>query len=488
MTERGSRPARTPRGSRPLILVIDDDASVTASLGLLLKQAGYEHVAAATPGEALERIDDPRIELVLQDMNFSRRTTGEEGLQLLGAIRAARPELPVILITAWGSIGLAVEGMKAGATDFITKPWKNDQILHSLRAVLGIAAAGAESRGRRTATGADPASARTTPLPTREELDERYDFQGVIGRDPGLLAILDLAGRISDTDASVLITGESGTGKEALADAIHRNSRRVGRPFVKVNLAGIPPALFESEMFGHVRGAYTDAHRDREGRFAQADGGTIFLDEVGELEAGCQAKLLRVLQDRTFEPVGDSRTRTIDIRVLAATNRDLSVAIASGHFREDLYYRLNLITIRMPRLAERRGDIPLLAAHFLARAAAAHGRVGARFGDGAVEWLTSRPWPGNIRQLRHLIERTLLVSPEDRIEARHFEATRDEPAAAGGARLLPAVGSMTIDEIEKAMIQKSLEHHAGNISRVAESLGLSRPALYRRLEKYGITA
>jgi two-component system, NtrC family, response regulator len=455
-----------------MILVIDDDFSVTASLGLLLKQAGHEHLSAASPGEALQKLENPDIELVLQDMNFSRRTSGEEGLELLKAIRAARPDLPVILITAWGSISLAVEGMKAGAADFITKPWKNEQILSSVETILGLAATGHTSPGKR--------------VPSREELDERWDFQGIIGRDPKLLEILNLIGRVAPTDASILITGESGTGKELLADAIHRNSRRAAGPFVKVNLAGIPAGLFETEMFGHVRGAYTDAHRDREGRFATANRGTIFLDEIGDLDAGCQVKLLRVLQDRTYEVVGESRPRTVDVRIVSATNRDLTRAMAAGNFREDLYYRLNLITIHLPSLEERRDDVPLLAGHFLAQASAAHGRPGMTLTEPARLWLRNRPWPGNIRQLRHLIERTVLVSTEERLDIHHFRETLKDAPARAETGALPPVGAMTMDEIERAMILKSLEHHGGNIRRAAESLGMSRPALYRRIEKYGI--
>jgi two-component system NtrC family response regulator len=456
-----------------MILVIDDDYSVTASLALLLKQAGYESRTVASPDEALALLEVEPVRLVLQDMNFSRRTTGEEGLELLARIRARHPDVPVILITAWGSISLAVSGMKAGAADFITKPWTNEQILHSVGAVLGLAAAG-------RAESADGEAL------TRERLDERWDFEGIVGRDPKLLAVLDRIGRVAPTDASVLLTGESGTGKEVLADALHRNSRRARGPFVKVNLGGIPAGLFESEMFGHVRGAFTDAHKDRAGRFALADGGTIFLDEIGELDAGCQVKLLRVLQDRTFEALGDSRPRRIDVRVVAATNRNLEEAIAEGRFREDLYYRLNLVPVRVPALGERRGDIPLLAAHFLAQAAAAYDRPDAVLDPGAVDWLQKQPWPGNVRQLRHVVERTVLLSSAPRIEARHIEAVLGQSTGRDAGDPLPPVGTMTMDQIEEAMIRKSLDHHAGNISRAAESLGLSRPAFYRRLEKYGI--
>jgi two-component system NtrC family response regulator len=456
-----------------MILVIDDDYSVTASLALLLKQAGHESRTAASPDEAMALLDREPVRLVLQDMNFSRRTTGEEGLDLLARIRERHPDMPVILITAWGSIALAVAGMKAGAADFITKPWTNEQILHSLGAVLGLAAV-----ARSDAAGGAAL--------TREQLDERWDFEGIVGRDPKLLAVLDLIGRVAPTDASVLLTGDSGSGKEMLADALHRNSRRARGPFVKVNLGGIPPGLFESEMFGHVRGAFTDAHRDRVGRFTTADGGTIFLDEIGELDPGCQVKLLRVLQDRTFEALGDSRPRRIDVRVVAATNRNLEEAIAEGRFREDLYYRLNLVPARVPSLDERRGDIPLLAAHFLAQAAAAYDRPDAAFDPGAVDWLQRQPWPGNVRQLRHVVERTVLLSSTPRIEARHIEAVLGQSGGRDAADPLPPVGAMTMDQIEEAMIRKSLDHHGGNISRAAESLGLSRPAFYRRLEKYGI--
>ncbi|HEX9187638.1 MAG TPA: sigma-54 dependent transcriptional regulator, partial [Vicinamibacteria bacterium] len=309
-----------------MILVVDDDASVTASLGLLLRQAGYAVRTAAGPAEALAVAEAPS--LVLQDMNFSRHTSGEEGLALLRELKDRWPALPVVLMTAWGSIPLAVEGMKAGAADFVTKPWTNAQLLQSVRTALGLAAA------RPAAAGA---------APSRDELDTRCDFGELAGEDPRLLAALEVVARIAPTDASVLVTGESGTGKELVAEAIHRNSRRRDGPFVKVNLGGIATSLFESEMFGHVKGAFTDARADRQGRFALAEGGTIFLDEIGEVEPSAQVKLLRVLQDRTYEVLGSSASRTVDVRVVSATNRDLDEMVARGQFREDLLYRLNLI-------------------------------------------------------------------------------------------------------------------------------------------------
>ncbi len=454
------------------ILIIDDDDSVTASLSLLLKQAGYRSVAAAAPEDAVAQLERHPITLVLQDMNFSRATTGEEGLALLRRIKALRPELPVVLITAWGSIELAVAGMKAGAADFVTKPWNNQHLLQAIETALGLAAtrAGAEAGGR----------------PTRSDLDERYDLADVIGEDPRFLEVLELACRVSATDASVLITGDSGTGKEVVAAAIHRNSRRRDGPFVKVNLSAIPTSLFESEMFGHVRGAFTDAVRDREGRFAAADGGTILLDEIGDLDLRSQVKLLRVLQDRTFEILGSSRARRIEVRVISSTNRDLQAAVARGEFREDLFYRINLISLRLPPLAERRGDIALLARRFLAALAVKHDRPPATLSAGALAWLQRREWPGNVRQLMHLIERTLLLSATAQLEAGDFERVARMEGPETEEDGLPAVGGMTLTELERAMIVKSLAYHGGNLSRVAESLGMSRAALYRRLEKYGI--
>ena len=455
-----------------MILIVDDDRSVTASLALLLKQAGLPSTAAASPEEALDVLRRQPCQLIIQDMNFSRQTSGKEGLALLQSIKAATPSIPVILITAWGSIPLAVEGMKAGAYDFVTKPWTNQQMLQTVQTALGLAAApppGDES------------------APSREDLDARYDFGDLVGRDPRMLRILQLVGRVAATDASVLITGESGTGKELVAEAVHRNSRRAARSFVKVNLGGIPSTLFESEMFGHVRGAFTDARADRKGRFELAHGGTIFLDEIGDLDAPSQVKMLRVLQDRTFEVLGSSHRREVDVRVVSATNRVLTDLVARGEFREDLLYRINLIAIHLPPLRERPEDIPILASRFLHTAAQVYRRDPLTLGAAAERWLRAQPWPGNIRQLRQAVERAVLVSSGDRLDVHDFVETVDAPPRDAAGDSLPAVGSMTMDEIERAMIVKSLRHHGGNISRVAESLGLSRAALYRRFEKYEIT-
>jgi DNA-binding NtrC family response regulator len=458
-----------------MILVVDDDASVTASLALVLRQAGYAARAAASPAEALAAVEAEAPSLVLQDMNFSRRTSGEEGLALLRAIRARRPAVPVVLMTAWGSIPLAVEGMKAGASDFVTKPWTNAQLLQSVRTAIGLAAAGG-------------AAAPPGEAPSREELDERCDLGALVGEDGRFLSALEVVARVAPTDASVLVTGESGTGKELVAEALHRNSRRRGGPFVKVNLGGIPATLFESEMFGHVRGAFTDARADRKGRFELSHGGTILLDEIGETEPASQVKLLRVLQDRTYEALGSSTPRTVDVRVVSATNRDLGEMVRRGQFREDLLYRLNLITVHLPALRERPGDVPLLARRFASTFAQAYGRESLALSPAALRWLQAQPWPGNVRQLRQWIERAALVSRRDVLEPSDLEASGAMEGKGAPADALPPVGSMTLDELERAMIVKSLKHHAGNLTKVAESLGMSRPALYRRLEKYGIQA
>jgi two-component system, NtrC family, response regulator len=453
------------------ILIIDDDASITASLALLLKQHGYGTVSAHEPMEALAVLRRERPRLVIQDMNFSRQTTGQEGLELLERIRNEEPSLPVVLMTAWGSIQLAVEGMKRGAADFVTKPWANATVIQSVETALKLADAQAPR-----------------PDLTRAELDERHDFSNIIGSDPKITRILELIGRVAPTEASVLITGESGTGKELVAEAVHRNSKRRSGAFVKVNLGGISSTLFESEMFGHVRGAFTDARQDRRGRFELADGGTIFLDEIGELDPSSQVKLLRVLQDRTFEVLGSSRPRTVDVRVVAATNRALHEMVQSGAFREDLLYRLNLINIHLPPLRDRRRDIPRLANHFLRLAAEAYRSEVESISARAMEWLRSQSWPGNIRQLRQTIDRAVLIRGGRELDVDDFFAVRDAASAEPRDVALPEAGTITLDELEKRMIVKCMKHYDGNVSRVAEALGVSRAALYRRFEKYEIEA
>ena len=454
------------------VLLIDDDPSVVSSLELLLKQEGFRSRGAADPEEALALLREQPFQLVLLDMNFSRRTSGEEGLSVLARLKALHPDLPVILMTAWGSIQLAVEGMKAGASDFITKPWSNDQLLRTVKTTLGLADACAGADGNQ------PVS-RTT-------LDARYDFSGLVGEDRVFLRMLDIAGRISPTDASVLITGESGTGKELVAEAIHRNSGRAPGSFVKVNLGGISHALFESEMFGHVRGAFTDAKQAREGRFGRADGGTIFLDEIGDLDADCQVKLLRVLQDRSYEVLGSSETRTVDVRVISATNRNLYDMIEAGDFREDLLYRLNLISLHIPPLRDRPGDIKHLVRQFTAMLSAKYHKPDITATPEAITWLQNLRWPGNVRELRQLVERTALLSASELLTQADFMRAFDMHPFDPRAAAIPVIGELTLDEMERAVIEQSMERFGNNVSTVAEALGISQAALYRRLKKYGI--
>ncbi len=464
-----------------MLLIIDDDLAIRTSLRLLLKQHGYAAQAVATPAEALQAVRDAPPRLVLMDMNYALDTSGADGLALLRAVKALRPALPVVLMTGWGSIELAVEGMKAGAAEFITKPWQNDALLQTVATVLALAEQPAADAAA-TAAAAPPA-----PAAARRQLDQQYRFAGIVGHDPQLLHLLRQVGQVAPTDASVLIEGESGTGKELVAEAIHHNSHRRSQPFVKVNLGGISSSLFESEMFGHRRGAFTDAKTDRVGRFELANGGTIFLDEIGELELASQVKLLRVLQDRTYEVLGDSKPRRLDIRVIAATNRNLAELVQQGRFREDLFYRINLITVRLPALRERPHDIALLTQHFVDQLRATYRRPALKVGTRALHWLRDQPLPGNIRELKNLVERAVLVSGHEELGPEDFQANRQAlPPAAPAPGELPAPGTLTLDELEAQVIRQALAHFEGNISRVARSLGLSRGALYRRFEKHGI--
>jgi len=448
------------------ILVVDDDESVTTSLELLLKQNGFDSVSAATPEAALGVLADRRIDLVIQDMNFSRSTTGEEGLALLHRIRRSHSTLPVVLISAWGSIAIAVEGMKAGAADFVTKPWDNARLIGVVNTTLKI-------------FGAAPAESSD-----RESLDERYEFSEILGRDPALVRVLDHVARVAATDAAVLIHGESGTGKELLANAIHENSVRSAGPLIKVNMGAIVASLFESEMFGHVRGAFTDARRDRVGYFEQADGGTIFLDEIAEVDRTAQIKLLRVLQDQTFQRVGDGTPRRSSFRVVAATNQDLRALVADGIFREDLFYRLNLITLEMPPLRDRKGDIALIAAHHLREVSERYGLADVRLGNDVVRWLAAQSWPGNVRELRHCVERAALMARKPILSRGDFHTSTGAADASRAERLDRDV--LPLDIVEKLMIERAMKQCQRNVTHAAELLGLSRAALYRRLSKHGL--
>jgi two-component system NtrC family response regulator len=453
-----------------MLLLIDDDIAIQTSLSLLLRQEGFEVRSAANPEDAFELMAEQVPEGILLDMNFSVDTSGIDGLRMLRRIRSRYPLVPVILITGWGSIDLAVEGMKAGAKDFITKPWQNEYLLQSVRTVLDLTRKPAASAGR-------------------QQLSRQYAFDNIVGEDPNLLAVLETVGRVAPTDAPVLITGESGTGKELIAEALHQNSRRKRNAFVKVNLGGISSTLFESELFGHVRGAFTDAKTDRIGRFELASKGSIFLDEIGDLDPASQVKLLRVLQDRTFEPLGSSRPKTADVRVVCATNRNLEEMVARGTFREDLFYRINLITVRLPALRERPGDIPLLVRFFLDNLRALYGRPDLRVTPTALKWLKQLPLPGNIRQLKNLVERTVLLAAQDELDVPDFERHVSPNALVPGTTRgdgLPPVGTMSLEEMEYQMIRRAMEFHQNRVSTVARALGITRFALYRRLEKFGI--
>lgn len=437
-----------------MILIVDDDPVIRTSLRMLLSNAGYSTDTADSPARAMEVVRGSVPELVLLDMNFSRFTTGHEGLTLLRQIKIFAPEVPVILMTAWGSIELAVEGMKAGAFDFITKPWDNRNLITRIATALNMSREPED----------DPAT------------DNSFDRSFIIGKSSGLNAVLDTVRRVAPTNAPVLITGESGTGKELIAEAIHRNSRRAAGPFVKVNLGGLSQSLFESEMFGHKKGAFTDAVADRVGRFEAADGGTIFLDEIGELDITCQVKLLRVLQEMRFEPLGSSKTRQVDVRVVCATNADLRRMVAARTFREDLYYRINLVNLELPPLRSRTDDIALLAEYFMQRAAKANGLDKPCIAPDAIAFLRQQRFPGNIRELKNLVERTLLISGAPTLSADDFRAcTSSSPATAS-----------TLEDIERMRIIESLRINHGNMTQVAADLGLSRGALYRRIEKLNI--
>lgn len=443
----------------PLILIIDDDEAVCASLRVVLRRAGFRAESVQLYRKAAARVVDLQPDVVLLDMNFTVDTSGRQGLALLKELLTDTPRLPVILMTGWATVQLAVEGMKLGARDFVAKPWDNKELIQSIRSLLKAA-------GPRSVV-------------------EAYDFDHIVGKDPALLEVLETARQIAPTNASVLITGESGTGKELIAEAIHAGSKRAAEAFVKVNLGGIPATLFESEMFGHVKGAFTDAHTDRQGRFALANGGTIFLDEIGDLPAPNQVKLLRVLQEKTFEVLGSSKPQRVDVRVVSATNKQLENLVRQGSFREDLLYRINLITLHLPPLRQRPGDIPLLVEHFLQRLAQTYERTNLELSKDARDWLKKQAFPGNIRQLKNLVERTVLLAKDNVLKAedftRHLSASN---AAAGDTAFM--MGDVSLEELELRAIKRALSVHENNITAAAKSLGITRSALYRRLQKFGI--
>lgn len=444
-----------------MILIIDDDLAVRKSLVYLLEKAGYTAKAVEGPPQAVASLRTEVPQLILMDMNFSLSTSGEEGLRLLSQVKRMVPGVPVILMTAWGSIDLAVKGMHAGAFDFLTKPWDNLTLVHRVSMALELTASPAE---------------RVAP---DESVQARHR---IIGCSQALREVMQTIQRVAPTQASVLITGESGTGKELVAEALHAMSRRRGRPFVKVNLGGMSASLFESEMFGYRKGAFTGADCDRQGRFDAADGGTIFLDEIGELPLSLQVKMLRVLQEQTFEPLGDTRPHRVDVRVVCATNANLPLMVQQHTFREDLLYRINLIEVHLPPLRERREDIPLLVRHF----ASSQGMPDVSITDDAMQWLSSLPYPGNIRQLKNLVQRTLLLREGDRpITAADFRLHYDSMPQVSALEPSSA-DSLQLDALERQAIQRALARYSGNLTQAALALGISRQSLYRRMEKHQI--
>jgi DNA-binding NtrC family response regulator len=447
----------------PRVLVADDQPDVREALRLLLKAEGFAIETASSPAAVLAAVQSADFDAVLLDLNYARdTTTGREGLELVSQIQALDSTLPAIVMTAWGSVEKAVEAMRRGARDFIEKPWDNARLLATMRTQVEL--------GR--------ALRRSRRLEGENRLLRRDGTPELIATSAAMRPVLQLMERVAPSDANILITGEHGTGKEVVAQWIHAASSRAGRPFVAVNLGGLSEGLFESEMFGHVKGAFTDARTDRIGRFELAEGGTLLLDEIGTLEPRQQAKLLRVLESGELERVGASRSRRIDVRILSATNSDLQSEVSAGRFREDLLFRLNTIEIRLPPLRERREDAHALAEHFLRRYAARYRKPLAGFEPEALEALESHPWPGNVRELDHTLERAVLMAQGPLVRP----ADLGLRGTGGPARL----EDLPLEEVERLLIRKALERHDGNVSQAAKALGLSRSALYRRLQHHGL--
>jgi DNA-binding NtrC family response regulator len=448
----------------PRILVADDQRDVLEALRLLLKGEGFEVETAASPAAILTALDAGDFDAALMDLNYTRDTTsGREGLDLLTQVQSLDATLPVVVMTAWGSVDGAVEAMRRGARDYVQKPWDNARLIAQLRTQVELARA----------------LRRTARLEEQNRLLRRDGFPDLVAEAPAMQPVLRLMERVGPSDANVLITGEHGTGKELVALWLHASSARAPRPLVTVNVGGLSEGVFESELFGHVKGAFTDAKADRVGRFELADASTLFLDEIANVPLSQQAKLLRVLQTGEIERVGSSRTRRVDVRVLAATNADLRAEVAAGHFREDLLFRLNTIEIHLPPLRERREDILPLALLSLRRSAGRYRKNLTGFDRGAIEALHAHTWPGNVRELDHAVERAVLLASGDVVRAGDLAL---EAPASGGSRL----EEMTLEEVERVLIQKALARFGGNVSQAAKTLGLSRSALYRRLKSHGL--
>lgn len=448
------------------LLIADDQPHILDALDLLLRPEGYVLRFVRSPAGVLEALDAEDFDAVVMDLNYSRDTTsGTEGLELLEAIRQRSPEMPVILMTAWATVNLAVEAMRRGASDFIQKPWENARLLTILRTQLELYRAQKRTRWL---------EAENRML--RGAADGAPDF---IADARSMRPVLEMLSRIGPSDANVLITGEHGTGKEVVAQTLHRLSPRAHRPLVAVNTGALSEGIFESELFGHVKGAFTDARADRIGRFELAHGGTLLLDEIANVPLRQQAKLLRVIESSELERVGSSTTRSVDVRLLSATNANLREEAAAGRFRDDLLFRLNTVEIHLPPLRERREDLPALAAHFLSRYATRYRRPVEGFEPAALQSMFAHSWPGNVRELDHTMERAVLMARSNRI------ATADLGLSAGGSPA-QSLDELSLEQVEAVLVRKALSRAAGNVSHAAEALGLSRGALYRRMEKYGL--
>lgn len=447
---------------RPRILVADDQPDVLEALRLLLKGEGFDIETVGSPAAVLKTLEAREFDAVLIDLNYARDTTsGQEGLDLLSRIVALDADLPVIVMTAWASVEVAVEAMRRGARDFVEKPWSNARLMAIVRTQVELAAA--LRKGRRLET---------------ENRALRGEPVALIAESAAMQSVLDMVRRIGPSDASVLITGENGSGKGTVARALHALSSRARKPLVTVNAAGLSEGVFESELFGHVRGAFTDAKADRAGRFELADGGTLFLDEIASVPAALQPKLLRVVETGEFEPVGSSRTRRVDVRLLSATNADIDAEVKALRFRQDLLFRLNTIEISLPPLRDRREDIVVLAKTFLEPLSRRYRKKITGFDAGATRALLEHTWPGNVRELEHAVERAVLMAGGDKI------AAADLLLKPGGTEA--RLEDLSLEEVDCFLVKKALERHDGNVSRAAETLGLSRSALYRRMERYGL--
>ncbi|MFL6246768.1 MAG: sigma-54-dependent transcriptional regulator [Thermoanaerobaculia bacterium] len=449
----------------PRVLAADDQPHVLSALKLLLRSEGFEIETVASPAAVYRAVEGRTFDAVLIDLNYARDTTsGQEGLELLERLHAYDELLPVVVMTAWGSVDLAVAAMRAGARDFVQKPWENEKLLATLRTQIELGRA--LRKGQR--------------LEAENRVLRGDDKRpALIAESRAMRPVLEMIERVGPSDASVLITGENGTGKGVVARALHAASRRTSRPLVSVNVGGLPESLFESELFGHVKGAFTDAKSDRVGRFELADGGTLFLDEIANVPLAQQAKLLRVLETGEFERVGSSRTRQADVRILSATNSLLDSEVDAGRFRQDLYFRLRTVEIHLPPLRDRREDIPSLASHFLTAHAARYRKPITGFDEAAMKTLLSHSWPGNVRELDHAIEGAVLMAIGTTIRAA-------ELGLAIPASRAPRIEDMSLEEVETLLIRKALARYGGNVSKAAEALGLSRSALYRRIQRYGI--